>query len=81
MAAAWCLEVRGIPGTEEEDTTELVCQVSNLVGVGITESDVSTSHRIQPKTNTSKFPPSIIAKYVLTPEMKCIMPGASGVTT
>ena len=53
-----CLELRGIPVTDHENTTELVCQVANLVGVEISESDVSTSHRIQPKTNTSKFPPS-----------------------
>ena len=50
--------------TADKDTTELVCQVASLVGVKISAVDVSTSHRLQPKTNTSKFPPSIIAKLV-----------------
>lgn len=59
-----CLEFRGIPHTSTEDTCDLVVNVASLIGVDITRSDISTSHRIGSKTNTSKFPPSIIAKFV-----------------
>ena len=60
-----CLKFRGmIPVTADEDTTKLVCQVASLVGAKVLAADVSTSHQIQPKMNTSKFPPSIIAKSV-----------------
>ena len=59
-----CLEFRGIPVSVKEDTSDLICKVASLVGVEITAADISTSHRIKPKTDLSKFPPPIIAKFV-----------------
>ena len=59
-----CLEFRGIPSTASEDTCDLVVKVANLAGVDITRDDISTSHRIRPKADQSKFPPPIIAKFI-----------------
>lgn len=59
-----CLEFRGIPVSVKEDTSDLICKVASLVGKEITAADISTSHRIKPKTDLSKFPPPIIAKFV-----------------
>ena len=58
------MEFRGIPVSVKEDTSDLICKVASLVGVEITAVDISTSHRINPKTDLSKFPPPIIAKFV-----------------
>ena len=35
-----------------------------LAGVEITAADISRSHHIKPKTDLSKFPAPIIAKFV-----------------
>lgn len=59
-----CLEFRGIPVSVKEDTSDLICKVASLAGVEITAAEISTSHRIKPKTNLSKFPPPIIANFV-----------------
>ena len=58
------MEFRGIPVSVKEDTSDLICKVASFVGVEITAVDISTSHRIHPKTDLSKFPPPIIAKFV-----------------
>ena len=59
-----CLEIRGIPPSPQENTTDLICKVANLAGVEISPADISTSHRIKPKADTTKFPPAIVAKFV-----------------
>ncbi|EDO27512.1 predicted protein [Nematostella vectensis] len=58
-----CLEIRGIPEVKGEDTSQIACQVANLIGVKLSRQDISTSHRIKPKNSTAKFPPSIIVKF------------------
>ena len=49
-----CLEFRSIPVSAKEDTSDLICKVESLAGVEITAADISTSHRIKPKTDLSK---------------------------
>lgn len=58
------MEFRSIPVSVKEDTSTLICKVASLAGVKVTAVDISTSHRIKPKTDLSKFPPPIIAKFV-----------------
>ena len=39
-----CVEISGIPETEDENTKEIAIKVGSLIGVHITESDLSVSH-------------------------------------
>ena len=57
------MEFRGIPVSVKEDTCDLICKVASLAGVEITAADISTSHRIKPKTDLSKFPPPIVYRH------------------
>ena len=60
-----CLEVRGIPVQEGENTDDLVCSVASLVNVNINAEDISVSHRLSSnRTTSSNQPPVIIAKFV-----------------
>lgn len=62
-----CLENKGIPVQEDEDTNDLVVQVANLVGAAIQVEDISISHRLPSRNDQWKGPPStpvIIAKFV-----------------
>ena len=68
-----CLEKKGIPYNEGEDTTELVKSVAELAGEEINDDDISISHRLQAsdKSRTDSegvvhlpSPPPIIAKFV-----------------
>ena len=45
------LEFQGISLTENEDAIELVTKISNLVGVDVKKSDISTAHRFPLKTS------------------------------
>ena len=60
-----CLEVRGIPlpeESQEEDTNEIVLQLSQKMDIPLERNDKSVSHRIQ-STRTS-VDPAIIVKFV-----------------
>lgn len=57
-----CLEIRGIPETEEENTNEIVKCVGDLMDVQVDENDISTSHRL-PTKKGSTSPPAIIVKF------------------
>ena len=68
-----CVEITGIPTSDDEDTNDIVLNVADLLDVNIEESDISISHRLQANTkfwtdaNGLKHPPSppaIIAKFV-----------------
>ena len=63
-----CLEIRGVPVTEREDTTKIISNVGSMIGVEINETDVSISHRLPaPRSstvNTTNVHPSIIVKFV-----------------
>ena len=59
------LEFQGIPLTENEDAIELVTKISNLVGVDVKKSDISTVHRLPPKRHAKVAdPPAIIARFI-----------------
>ncbi|EDO27224.1 predicted protein [Nematostella vectensis] len=69
-----CLEFKGIPSLEDENTNDLVIQVAQLAGVELDEDDISISHRL-PAANNREWsdyegnvhppsPPTIIAKFV-----------------
>jgi len=61
-----CLEIRGIPQQDGEDTNEIVRKVGDLVDIDVKTEDISISHRLQARTNrASKQPkePSIIVKF------------------
>ena len=57
-----CLEIRGIPVREDEDTNEIVKKVGNLVDVEIEDEDISISHRL-PMRKNSTYDPAIIVKF------------------
>ena len=63
-----CVEIRGIPVAatpSEEQTNNIVKDVGKLLGVDITENDISVSHRM-PQSQKHKGkpgPPAIIVKF------------------
>ena len=59
-----CLEIRGIPVQDSEDTDTKVCSVGNLVNVNIKTEDISISHRLKSSPTDRNQPPVIIAKFV-----------------
>ena len=64
-----CVEIRGIPvvaNPSEEQTNNIVKDVGKLLGVDITENDISLSHRMpQSQQRTGKpGPPAIIVKFM-----------------
>ena len=64
-----CLEIRGIPiasNPSEEQTNNIVKDVGKLLGVDITENDISVSHRM-PQSQQRKGrpgPPAIINSQI-----------------
>lgn len=62
-----CVEIRGVPQKPEESTNSIVKDMGKAIGVDITDTDISVSHRLPPsKSYKSKKPgPSpIIVKFV-----------------
>ena len=55
------IRINGIPETEGEDTNVLVTELAADIGVTITTSDISVSHRMPGRPGTAK---TIIAKFV-----------------
>lgn len=64
-----CLEIRGIPVTQDESTDEIVGKVGEIIGVDIDADDISISHRLADKVITRsdgvqmKRDPAIIVKF------------------
>jgi len=64
-----CVEIRGIPVTDDEDTDEIVEKVGDLMGVNIEGDDISISHRLPDKGfkrkdgTMIKRDPTIIVKF------------------
>ena len=56
-----CIEIIGVPKSSGEDVMEIVTEVSNLVGVQLTDEDISTAHRLP---DTKRVKDRIIAKLV-----------------
>ena len=59
-----CLEFKGIPVKEGEDTNEVIVKLATKVGVKINVEDISTSHRLPTRQQSKPNHPSIIAKFV-----------------
>ena len=72
-----CVEISGIPERQDEDTNDLVMKVGSLIGLDISESDISVSHRLprrtysaavsdgpQASSNVPYRAPNIIAKFI-----------------
>lgn len=67
-----CLEIRGIPlpstPTDLDQTDEVVLQIAEKIGVPMQKSDISISHRIPSRKQSTDegipIPPAIIVKFV-----------------
>lgn len=63
-----CLEIHGVPVTNDEDTNEIIMKVGNLANVSIKPEDISVSHRLGIPSNVPTGrparPPIIIVKFV-----------------
>ena len=65
-----CLEIRGIPSTPSEDTSDIVVNLAKLVNINLDKKDISISHHLKAQQSSSsdtRFPlrpPSIIVKFV-----------------
>lgn len=57
-----CLEIRGVPFNDGEDTDKIVKEIADLVDVDLDNDDISTSHRL-PSKKDSNIPPAIIVKF------------------
>jgi len=58
-----CLEFQGIPQTPNENTDDNIVETVKQLGVNISRSDISISHRLSPPSKT--YPnPIIIGKFV-----------------
>ena len=53
-----CLEISGIPKKIKEDTNQIVIDIGQMLGVEITEDDLSVSHRLPPNKRNPDRPPS-----------------------
>ena len=42
-----CLEVRGIPVAQNENTDDIVCSVGKLINADLKKEDISVSHRLK----------------------------------
>ena len=59
-----CLEIRGIPQLQGENTNEIIVKISSKVGVVLKEEDISISHRLPVQgRNANNFNPAIIVKF------------------
>lgn len=60
-----CLEIKGIPLTDDECTNDIVRNIGELIDVDISEEDISVSHRLPlGKNDKTKQDPTIIVKFV-----------------
>lgn len=56
-----CLEIRGIPISNDENTNDVVKEIASLIDVEVQDSDISISHRLPTKSRS--LCPSIIVKF------------------
>lgn len=55
-----CIEINGVPPTDDENTEEIVIHICKEIGVTVEKSDVVACHRVK----TSKGDPYIITKFL-----------------
>jgi len=58
-----CLEIQGIPYTDDENTEEVVVFLVKQLGINITGSEISVAHRLAPPNDSNKNP-AIIVKFL-----------------
>jgi small-conductance mechanosensitive channel len=62
-----CLEIRGIPTINDEDTNQITMVVASLISITLEESDISVSHRLfksrRDRNDNTKSCPPIIVKF------------------
>ena len=58
-----CIEIRGIPTSEDEDTDEIVKNVGSLIDANVNDEDISISHRLK-TNNSNKRDSPIIVKFI-----------------
>lgn len=56
-----CIEINGIPKLEGENANQIVIEISSLIGVQLSQEDISIAHRLP---DTRKVKDRIIAKLV-----------------
>ena len=47
-----CIEIRGVPYTQDESTDDIVEKVGEIIGVELVSDDISISHRLPDKVIT-----------------------------
>lgn len=64
-----CIEIRGVPCSQDESTDDIVEKVGEIIGVEVESDDISISHRLPDKVITRKdgtqikHDPAIIVKF------------------
>ena len=64
-----CIEIRGVPYSQDESTYDIVEKVGEIIGVELESDDISISHRLPDKVITRKdgtkikHDPAIIVKF------------------
>jgi len=58
-----CLEIKGIPYKDNENTEEVVVYLVKQLGINITGSEISVAHRLAPPKNSNKNP-AIVFKFL-----------------
>ena len=54
-----CIRINGVHQKQDEDTTNIVCEVAKTLDVDLDPNDISVSHRLQ----TEKWPKQITARF------------------
>lgn len=57
-----CIRIYGVPESNEENTTDIVCDIARKLNVTLENKDISVSHRLP----SDKGPKSIIARFTHT---------------
>ena len=57
-----CLEISGVPPSESYSSNDIVCSVGKLIGIQITNGDISTAHPV-PSFKSDALP-KIVVKFV-----------------
>ncbi|CAG9137636.1 unnamed protein product [Plutella xylostella] len=70
------IEITGIPEKSNENLSEYLVSLAKTVGVELTSDDIIHINRVQPRTNTSGRPKTIIAKLKLRNIKDAIISGA-----
>ena len=62
-----CLEIRGIPVQQGEDTNDIIIKLGSKIGVEVNKNDISVSHRLPlggKAARSDTVYPTIIVKFV-----------------